>query len=460
MRPTLVLAALFVPVLAWAQPAVREGTLPSLAPLIESVKGAVVNIDVQKRLGPDEQMDFFGFFGGRLPRRGGGGEDGPVSPGTGSGFIVDSKGLVLTNNHVIDRAVSIRVRLDDGRAFDGEVTGRDPLTDVAVVRLKGKVDALPTVKLGDSGQVRVGDWVVAIGNPFGLGHSVSTGIISALDRQLGKGRYDQFLQTDAAINPGNSGGPLFNMKGEVIGINTMIVGPANAGVGFAVPSTLVKALLPQLEKNGAVVRGWLGVGIQDIGPSLAKALGVASPDGALVTSVNDGSPAKVAGLQVDDIITAIDGEKLPTSTALTRAVALKRPDSTSTLTVLRGGKTLELKVKLGTRPDLEHVGAVGEASKRSSEGQLGLAFEEVDPRFAEQAGLPPEGAMIVDVQPASPADRAGLRRGQVVIEVNRKPVRGRDQLAAALKGLKSGGVALLRVATPGGGVSLMGLEAP
>src|SRR5713226_2480902 len=270
------------PPLSLAQPppgtASREVIgLPSLAPLVESVKSAVVNVDVQSRVtasqfstGSEESDDFFDRFFG-APGRGGrrrGREQ--IRQGLGSGFIIDSNGTVLTNNHVVEGAVAIRVRLDDGRTFDAQVVGRDPLTDVAVIRLKGKVEKLPFVRLGDSDAMRVGDWVVAIGNPFGLASSVSAGIISAHGRNITGSSYDDFLQTDAAINPGNSGGPLFNLRGEVIGINTAIVG-GGTGIGFAVPSNMARDMLGQLEK-GKISRGWLGVGIQDLTSELAKAL--------------------------------------------------------------------------------------------------------------------------------------------------------------------------------------------
>jgi serine protease Do len=438
------LLVLLMPLGVLAQPSIG---LPSLAPLVDAVKSAVVNVDVEKQ-GGDAQSELMDrFFHGR---RGGQREEAPLSPGTGSGFIVDPKGLVITNNHVVEGAVIIRVRLDDGRSFDAEVVGRDPLTDVAVVRLKGKFDALPSVKLGDSASLRVGDWVVAIGNPFGLAQSVSAGIISALDREIGASRYDQFLQTDAAINPGNSGGPLFNLKGEVIGMNTAIIGAAT-GIGFAVPSTLIKAVVPQLQTTGHVTRGWLGVSIQKVTGSVAKALGIPGGEGALVNGVTDGTPAQRAGLKEEDVIVSIDGEKVSSSVALLRVVAMKRPETTVALGVVRGGKPMEVKVKLGVRPDLENY---GELEKKSSEGgdsrkRLGMSVQEVDPRMAEASGLPRQGAMVVEVLPGSPADQAGLQRGMVVVEVNRKPVRSRDELIAALKDLKAGTVALLKTATPG-----------
>jgi len=465
--------SLLVPLLAYAQVTVKDAALPSLAPLVESVKSAVVNVDVQKRETGGGEVDdemLERFFGMKRPRG-----RGNILQGLGSGFVIDAKGLVLTNNHVVDDAVTLRVRFDDGRAFDAEIVGRDPLVDVALLRIKGKAENLPSVKLGDSGSMRVGDWVVAIGNPFGLASSVSSGIISATERKIGAGPYDQFIQTDAAINPGNSGGPLFNLKGEVVGMNTAIfsnpsmMGGAggNIGIGFAVPSNLIKALVPQLEKEGAVTRGWLGVGIQDLTPELAKAMAVPVPDGAVITTVNDGSPAKKAGMQEDDAVTAIDGEKVLSADAFRRVVALKRPDSTVVLTTFRNGKSMDLKVKLGTRPDLENLSAKeGKKNGRSGDSEpkpsrLGLSFQDMDPRLSQQTGLPQSGALIVEVAVGSVSERAGLRRGMVVIEANKKPVRGRDELVKVISETKPGSVLLLRVVAPGGeGRSLKALEMP
>ena len=461
------------PTVAFAQVQIpKDVSIPSLAPLVESVKSAVVNVDVQKRESGGGEVDdemLERFFGMRRPPQ----NRGHIMQGAGSGFVIDPKGLVLTNNHVVDAAVTLRVRLDDGRSFDAEVVGRDPLVDVAVLKIKGKVENLPFVRLGDSAQMRVGDWVVAIGNPFGLASSVSLGIISATERKIGAGPYDQFLQTDAAINPGNSGGPLFSLKGEVVGMNTAIFsnpalgGGANIGIGFAVPSNLIKALLPQLEKEGTVTRGWLGVGIQDLTPELSKAMGVPIADGAVITTVNDGSPAKKAGVREDDAVTAIDGEKVLSADAFRRVVALKRPDSTVTLSAYRDGKPLELKVKLGTRPDLEHVSAKeqrrgkSEPADTAKPSRLGLSFQDMDPRLSQSTGLPTAGALIVEVGVGSVAERAQLRRGMVVIEANKKPITGRDDLVKAISDAKPGTVLLLRVVSPGGeGRSLRALEIP
>jgi serine protease Do len=447
------------------QPATKEAqALPSLAPLVESVKSAVVNVDVQARPGggpgrrrppgmPGSPFDrFFGMPEGQEQ----------IRQGAGSGFIIDPKGLVLTNNHVVEDAVAITLRLDDGRTFPAEVVGRDPLTDVALVQIKGKVENLPSVKLGDSEATRVGDWVLAIGNPFGLASSVSLGILSAKAREIGASTYDDFLQTDAAINPGNSGGPLFNMKGEVVGINTAIVG-GGAGIGFAVPSNLVKALLPQLEKEGLVTRAWLGIGIQELTPDIAGALGLSVTEGAIVTSVNEGSPASKAGLRPDDVIVAIDGQQVRSDRELTRTVGLKRPGGTSTLDVFRGGKRQQVKVTLGTRPDLEGVAVRPRAGEeeQSSKARVGVSLSNLEPRTAARAGFSSgKGALITDVVPGSPADRAELAPGMVVVEANRKPVGNAGELAKLIRAAPSGSTLLLRIELPGGNRFLRALRVP
>ncbi len=236
----------------------------------------------------------------------------------GSGFVIDPRGYILTNNHVVEGAFNIRVRFADGRALEAEVLGRDPLTDIALIKLKSPPANLPVLRLGDSDAMRVGDWVVAIGNPFGLASSVSAGILSAKAREIGATPYDDFLQTDAAINPGNSGGPLFNLRGEVIGMNTAIVS-GGAGIGFAVPSNLAKAIIPQLEKNGTVTRGYIGVKLQTLTPELAKALNVPPTTGALINEVTKNSPGDKAGSSPTTWWSRLDGKKVDSSSALSRA---------------------------------------------------------------------------------------------------------------------------------------------
>jgi len=449
-----------------AAPATRESQLlPSLAPLVDSVKAAVVNVDVQARdEGSSGQQEFFEhFFGGNGPP---GGRE-RLRQGMGSGFIIDAKGLALTNNHVVEGAQNIRVRLDDGRSFDAEVVGRDPATDVAVIKFKGKLDKLPVVKLGDSDATRVGDWVVAIGNPLGLASSVSLGIVSAKARQINLGRYDDFIQTDAAINPGNSGGPLFNMKGEVVGMNTAIASGGGGGIGFAVPSNLIRALLPQLQEKGSVTRGWLGIGIQDLTADIAQGLGLSIKEGAVVVQVNEGSPAKKAGLKPDDVVVAIDGEKIVSGNALTRIVALKRPGSTAKLTFYRGNKQQETQVNLGTRPDLEgerrrpQRRSTDEETPQQQKQRIGLVLQDVDPRLAQASGMPAQGAMVADVVQGTPAERAELRPGMIVVEAANKPVKTAEELLRILRAAKPNDVVLLRVVTPGdGGRFLRALRIP
>jgi serine protease Do len=415
----------------------------------------VVNVDDQTRPGSDDEDDeelgelwehFFGKRGRPESRENDSTPRERLNQGVGSGFIIDPKGVVLTNNHVVEDAVSIRLALEDGRQFDAEVVGRDPLTDLALLRIKGTVAQLPSLKLGDSEGMRVGDWVVAIGNPFGLTSSVSVGIISARAREIGASYYDEFLQTDAAINPGNSGGPLFNLKGEVIGINTAIVG-GGTGIGFAVPSNLAKALLPQLQKEGIVSRGWLGVTIQSLNPGLARALKVPVSEGAVVLKLDEG-PAKHAGIRLEDVIVELDGLKISSDSGLTRAVGLRRPNATVPVKLFREGKPLHLKVNLGLRPDIEQVGAVrpAPAKHKGTPQSIGLGFQDVDPRMRGM-GVP-AGALVRSVEPNSPAEKAGFEPGQVVIEVSRKPVKSAQELTAALKGAKSKETLLLKVQDP------------
>ncbi|NTX03091.1 MULTISPECIES: trypsin-like peptidase domain-containing protein [Myxococcus] len=448
-----------------------RGALASIAPLVESVKSAVVNVEVREASparGPRRGSPWNGGgpgspFGGGMPfgspfedPR----EEGPRQ-GLGSGFVIDARGLVLTNNHVVADATEIRVQFPDGRELDAKVLGTDPLTDVAVLQLKGEVKGLPVVKLGDSDALRVGDWVVAIGNPFGLASSVSLGIVSAKARDIQVGPFDDFLQTDAAINPGNSGGPLFNLHGEVVGINTAIVGQGS-GIGFAVPSTLVKELLPQLEKDGAVTRGWLGVAVQDLTADLGSALGVSKGEGAIVTEVNEGTPAAEAGLKPDDIIVAAGGRPVTSGRALTRTVALKAPGSELPLTVYRGGKKTELKAKLGTRPDLEGVASrkPPEEHAEPPHQRVGLSLSDMDPRLSRAQELPRAGALVTDVVPGSSAERSGLLPGMVVVEARGQPVRRATDLARVLKEAEPGESVLLRVAVPGGRRELRALTAP
>lgn len=420
--------------------------LPSLAPLVKTLKPAVVSVAtasvVRRGRGGDPFEEFF------RPHHG---EDrtGRVVPrGKGSGFIIHESGLVLTNNHVIDKADQILVKLADGREFPGEVVGRDPKTDVALLRLKDASD-LPTVYLGDSDRADVGDWVVAIGNPFGLSHSVSVGIVSAKERFIGAGPYDDFIQTDAAINPGNSGGPLFNASGEVIGINTAIVAQGQ-GIGFAVPINLVKALVPQLEETGTVARGWLGVAIQDITPEIAKSLGLGDRSrGALVADVVAGSPAEQAGLRHGDLVVSVDGKEIGTYGQLSRTIALLPPGKTISLGIVRDGKEQALSVAVAARDDGGNVlPARGERSQGEKEdvGALGLSVGEITQELARSMKLRSGAGVVVhSVERDSVAARAGIQAGDVILEVNRRQLRGLSDYRDAVRSASSGEMLLLRL---------------
>jgi serine protease Do len=430
-------------------PAGRTGPLTagrpdSLADLVERVKGAVAFVEV--RAGPGRaQRDPRSPFGGQGQAPFGWNPFAPQPPpqprqGLGSGFLISAEGLLLTNNHVVEDATSIRVTLEGGPQYDAKLLGRDPLTDVALLQLQGVKQPLPFVKLGDSDALRVGDWVVAIGSPFGLSSSVSAGILSARARDIHAGPYDDFLQT--AINPGNSGGPLFNLQGEVVGINTAIIG-GGTGIGFAVPSNLVAALVPKLQKEGAVTRGYLGLGAQDLSPELGRALGTDATAGALVVTVTPGGPAARAGVRPDDVIVALDGKPLTSAGALTRGVGLQSPGREVTLSLWRDGKKQDVKVKLGTRPDLEGTGVRPRMEQDDEEtGQrLGLALRR-----------PPDGspgALVAAVEPGSPAERAGLQPGMVVVEAGREPVEDPQSLVQRLREAKSGSAVLLRVEQDG-----------
>ncbi|HEX8705981.1 MAG TPA: trypsin-like peptidase domain-containing protein [Myxococcaceae bacterium] len=385
----------------------------SLAPLIRAVEAGVVNITTVN----EKQRS------------------GVSGRSTGSGFVLTPDGLVLTNNHVVAQARQIVVLLADGREFPAEVVGRDASTDVALLRLRevGRTP-LPAVYLGDSDQLEVGDWVVAIGNPFGLDHSVAHGMISAKERVLGVGVFDDFIQTDALINPGNSGGPLFNMRGEVVGVNTAIMS-GGQGIGFAVPINMVKDLLPNLRENGRLERGWLGVNIDDARPG---------EDGRylVVKDVYRRSPAANAGIRPGDRVLAVNGRPIGSYLQLLRKVALLAPGSETKLTLLRNGQTQDVVVKLAARPAQDTLRAM--ASPGNVE-QLGLVLRDLTPEVAGPLGYEAySGALVTGVVPRSPAEQAGLVVGDIVTEVNRHRVKDVAGVRATLeKG--AGANVLLRV---------------
>ena len=405
-------------------PAVSQG-LPDFATLAKRVGPSVVNVsttqvrkaaaDTPSPFDSDDPMSQFWqrFFGGRMPRGGS-----QRQTGLGSGFIIDRNGTILTNYHVVDGAQKISVTLSDGKTYDAKVIGKDQKTDIAVVKIDAGQD-LPAVTLGDSDRLEVGEWVMAIGNPFGLDHTVTSGIVSAKGRQIGQGPYDNFIQTDASINPGNSGGPLINLRGEVVGITTAIYSQSggNIGIGFAIPTNSVKELLPQLKDKGRVVRGYLGTTVQKITPEIADSMGLKQQRGALVADVMRGSPAERAGIKTGDIITEFNSKEVKDSAELPALVARVAPGTTAPIKVLRDGKEISFPITVGEMKDTE-VATAGE------EGDLGLAVQPLTPEVAQSMGLNrAEGLVITEVKPGSAADDAGLREGDVITEVNRRPVK-------------------------------------
>jgi serine protease Do len=376
----------------------------------------------------------------------------------GSGFVLNERGFILTNNHVVKDATDIQVMLSDGRQFTAEVVGKDPLTDVALIKLRNPPKDLPTVMLGSSEGLKQGDFVLALGSPLGLRDTATLGIVSAKHRSgiNPGGTYDDFIQTDAAINPGNSGGPLFNLRGEVVGINTAIVRPdVGQGIGFAVPIDLAKSILPQLEEKGKVTRGYLGVQISDLTPDLAQAFGH-PPDtkGALVQNVVPGGPAAKGGVQPGDVVVSLNGKPVESSGQLTRSVALVPPGNDVNLVVVRkGGEKKPLTFKVAQRPDDETVargepgeGQGGKEDSANKSPKLGVSLSPITPEMARQLGVSPDqGVVVTDVVEGGPAQRAGVRQGDVVVEVGGRPVKKVEDVAGAIAKMKDGEMALLRL---------------
>ncbi|MBI5015118.1 MAG: DegQ family serine endoprotease [Deltaproteobacteria bacterium] len=414
----------------------------SFAPLAARLKPSVVNIsttkvvrggqrfhgDSQPRFrGPNDPSQEFGddffrrFFGDQKPRE-------FKAQSLGSGFILDDQGYILTNNHVVESQDEILVRLSDEHEFKAKLIGADDKTDIALIKIEPKDVTLVPVQLGDSDSIQVGDWVVAIGNPFGFGHTVTAGIISAKERVIGSGPYDNFLQTDAAINPGNSGGPLFDAAGRVIGINTAIVS-GGTGLGFAIPVNMARQIVPQLRKEGKVTRGWLGVMIQEISPELARSFGLDEAKGALVSEVSKDGPADKAGLKRGDVIVEFDGVAVDRMNQLPRLVAGHAPGSGVKVVVLRDGKKNSVDVTLGELPGEE-------SAKAELESQLGMTVQEITPELRTHLDVQDDSGVVVSgVEPGGAAAEAGLRRGDVIVEANQEPVK---DLKAYRKAIREG----------------------
>ncbi|HEY3898347.1 MAG TPA: DegQ family serine endoprotease [Chthoniobacter sp.] len=370
--------------------------------------------------------------------------------GMGSGMILDKEGHILTNYHVVKDVDTLKVKLADNRQFDAKVVGTDPKSDVAIIQIKDKVpDNLPTVKLGDSKDLKVGDWVMAIGAPFGLTQTVTAGIISATGRNdVGIEDYEDFLQTDAAINPGNSGGPLVNMDGQVIGMNTAIATGMGqfAGVGFAIPSDMIKGFVPTLAKGGTITRGFLGVGIQDLSDSLAAQFKTNGTNGALVSQVNNDTPAAKAGLKSGDVIVRYDGKAIDNTRTLRQLVADTTPATKIPLTVMRDGKEVKLDVTVGKMPTKEvAANSSNENAEPGSAHHFGMNVQPLTPDLAQQLGTKADHGVVIDgVEPGSPAATAELQPGDIIVEANRKPVDNVKELKSALASNKDSALLLIK----------------
>jgi serine protease Do len=399
--------------------------------------------------GPDSEMmkrfmeRFFGQqFGEQMPHfaqpmpPGGPNMEAPVA--MGSGFVIDKEGRIVTNYHVVDGAEEVTVTLHDGKELTGKVIGKDEATDLALVKVDADAAELHPVTFADSDRVRVGDPVIAIGSPFGLGGTVTAGIVSAEHREIGAGRYDDFLQIDAPINRGNSGGPTFDLKGEVIGVNTLIQSPSggNVGIGFAIPANLVKEVVAELETSGTVERGWLGVHIQGIDQDLASGLGLPTDKGALVAEVTEDSPAAKAGFKQGDVILKFDGKSVERLTDLTRMVADVKPGNDANVVLWRDGKESTVEVKIGQMPSEDQVVATAEQSgEQADTPKLGVMLAKLTPETRSSLNLPEDakGVVVTDVQPGSPAAEKGLQPGDVIVEANRKQVNDPKMVADAVR---------------------------
>jgi serine protease Do len=359
----------------------------------------------------------------------------------GSGFVISSDGYILTNNHVVDDANQIKIKLSDGKEYDAKVVGRDPKTDLALLKAEG-VSGLQSLQLGDSDSLKVGNWVVAIGSPFGLEQTVTAGIVSAKGRVIGSGPYDNFIQTDASINPGNSGGPLLNTEGEVIGINTAIFSQSggNVGIGFAIPVNMAKEIVPQLKDKGHVTRGWLGVGIQKVTPELSKSFGLKDEKGALVSQVAKGGPADKGGIETGDVIVEFNGKKVSDSNDLPRMVASIPVGKTVAVKVLRGGNVVDREVKIGEMEQKEEV------ADSSTHKPLGMTVQNITPEIAKGLGLKSEtGILVASVVPGSPAAKADIRSGDVIQQINKKPVKDVEDFKQKIESAKDQETILLLI---------------
>jgi len=426
------------------QPPVNQGQgmperLPSFVSLVKQVKPAVVSVtnylkntasvDEDGPRMPQLPFPFNQFpFGQQMPRN-------HAVAARGSGFIVNPDGLIITNNHVVKDARRVEVTLASGEKLSAKVIGTDPRTDIAVLKVNSP-KPLPYLQLGDSKDVQPGQWVIAIGNPFGLSASVSAGIVSAVGRSIGAGPYDQFIQIDAPINQGNSGGPLITQDGKVVGMNTAILSPSGGsiGIGFAIPSDMIQQVASDLEKSGHVTRGYLGVEAQPVSEAMSKALGLKSDGGALVAAVQPNTPAAQAGVQPGDVIRTVNGQSIKDPSALAMTIAGIKPGDEAKLGIVRDGKQESIDAHVAELPTEQQVAQQGRSGSQQHEGRVGLALGPVSPDLAGQLELPDntQGAVVTQVQPGSPAEQAGIQPGDVIIGVGTHAVRNPREATRAI----------------------------
>jgi serine protease Do len=420
---------------------------PSFAAVAKRTMPVVVNIFTTSQRanqgGSSDPLDeFFGRFSGESSPRENNGRS------LGSGILISKDGEVLTSYHVVRSADIIKVRLSDQSEYEARLVGKDLKTDLALIKIRKSGGVLPFARLGNSSQLEVGDWVMAIGNPFGLEHTVTAGIISAKGRVIGASPYDSFIQTDASINPGNSGGPLINAAGEVVGVNSAILsqsGGGSIGIGFAIPIDLAKKISDQLRKNGRVVRGWLGIRAQDITPAVALSMGIARTGGdilAQVTEVSEGSPAGEAGVKQGDLIVEYNGKPVPRSSEFPKIIADTAPGQKAVLKLLRDKREMSLAVKIGELPE----DADSALNAETKDPDLGIKVQRITPEAARRLGLSStKGVLVIEVQPGSPADSIGLEPADIIREVNQRPVNSGSDFERAMRQGRRGDRILLLV---------------
>ncbi|MBF0587743.1 MAG: DegQ family serine endoprotease [Magnetococcales bacterium] len=429
---------------------------PDLTGIVENLKPVVVNIHTSKKIRSGQAdipinpfrnspfEEFFKPFLDQMPQRE------HQTRNMGSGFIIDRDGYILTNHHVIEGADEIKVRLADEREFKARIIGSDPKTDLALIRIDSE-HKLPVAQLGDSDAIKVGAWVVAIGNPFGLEATVTTGIISAKGRSIGSGPYDDFLQTDAAINPGNSGGPLFDLQGRVVGINTAIFSRSGGymGIGFAIPVNMAKSVVSQLKTSGHVTRGWIGISIQNVTAELASALGLDEPQGALIAQIVEDGPAAQAGLEAGDVILSFNGKNVRKMRDLPAIVATTEVGIRASMRILRDSREKSLRIKVAEMPSEEME--VAHRSEAPHSDPLDLTIQELTQKMRRQMeiGRQIEGVVVVAVESGSPAAKAGIRSGDIVLSLNRKPIDSRRRYAKLVKRLRKEKTILAKVLRDG-----------